>query len=140
MLCLCERAGEEAVEVGDYAGLGRRHPLLAGTLTLFLLSLVGIPPLAGFVGKFYLFGAAVQGGYVWLAVIAVLNSAIAAYYYLRVIVYMYMREPEGVGAVWAPSFAGGVALAVAAAGIVLLGVMPAPFAELAQSAVAPLLR
>jgi NADH-quinone oxidoreductase subunit N len=140
VLCLCERAGEEAVEVGDYAGLGRRHPLLAGTLTLFLLSLVGIPPLAGFVGKFYLFGAAVQGGYVWLAVIAVLNSAIAAYYYLRVIVYMYMREPEGVGAAWVPSFAGGVALAVAAAGIVLLGVMPSPFAELAQSAVAPLLR
>ncbi len=140
VLALCERAGEEAVEVEDYAGFGRRHPLLAGTLSLFLLSLVGIPPLAGFVGKFYLFGAAVQGGFVWLAVIAVLNSAIAAYYYLRVIVYMYMREAEGTGATWAPSFAGGVALAVAAVGIVLLGVMPAPFAELAQSAVAPLLR
>jgi len=140
VLCLCRRAGEEAVEVGDYAGLGRRHPLLAGALALFLLSLVGIPPLAGFVGKFYLFGAAVQGGYVWLAVIGVLNSAVAAYYYLRVIVYMYMREPDGVPASLAPSFAGSVALAVAAAGIVLLGVMPAPFAELAQSAVAPLLR
>ncbi|HEV8143810.1 MAG TPA: NADH-quinone oxidoreductase subunit N [Methylomirabilota bacterium] len=140
VLCLCERAGEEAVEVGDYAGLGRRHPLLAGALALFLLSLVGIPPLAGFVGKFYLFGAAVQGGYVWLTVIAVLNSAVAAYYYLRVIVYMYMREPQGPAAVWSPSFAGGVALAVAAAGVILLGVMPAPFAELAQSAVAPLLR
>jgi NADH-quinone oxidoreductase subunit N len=140
VLSLCERAGEEAVDVGDYAGLGRRHPLLAGMLTLFLLSLVGIPPLAGFVGKFYLFGAAVQGGYVWLAVIAVLNSALAAYYYLRVVVYMYMREPDGAGATWAPSFAGGVALAVAAVGIVLLGVMPAPFADLAQSAVAPLLR
>jgi len=140
VISLCQRAGEEAVEVDDYAGLGRRHPLLAGTLTLFLLSLVGIPPLAGFVGKFYLFGAAVQGGYLWLAVIGVLNSAIAAYYYLRVIVYMYMREPEGTAASWAPSFAGGVALAVAAAGIVALGVMPAPFAELAQNAVAPLLR
>ena len=81
-----------------------------------------------------------QGGFLWLAVIAVLNSAVAAYYDLRVIVYMYMREPEGVPATWAPSFAGGVALAVAAAGVVLLGVMPAPFAELAQSAVAPLLR
>jgi NADH-quinone oxidoreductase subunit N len=140
VLCLCERAGEEAVEVGDYAGLGRRHPLLAGALTLFLLSLVGIPPLAGFVGKFYLFGAAVQGGYIWLAVVAVLNSAIAAYYYLRVIVYMYMREPQGDAATLAPSFAGGVALAVAAVGIVLLGVMPAPFADLAESAVAPLFR
>ena len=140
VITLCERAGEEAVELADYAGLGRRHPLLAGMLTLFLLSLVGIPPLAGFVGKFYLFGAAVQGGYLWLVVIAVLNSAIAAYYYLKVIVFMYMREPEGVAAGWAPSFAGGVALAVAAIGIVLLGVMPAPFAELAQTAVAPLVR
>jgi NADH-quinone oxidoreductase subunit N len=140
VLSLCERAGEEAVDVEDYAGLGRRHPLLAGMLMLFLLSLVGIPPLAGFVGKFYLFGAAVQGGFLWLAVIAVLNSAIAAYYYLRVIVYMYMKEPEGVGATWSPSFAGGVALAVAAVGVVLLGVMPAPFAELAQTAVAPLVR
>jgi NADH-quinone oxidoreductase subunit N len=140
VLSLCARAGEEAVEVEEYAGLGRRHPLLAGTLTLFLLSLVGIPPLAGFVGKFYLFGAAVQSGFVWLAVIAVLNSAVAAYYYLRVIVFMYMREPDAAGATLAPSFAGGVALAVAAAGIVILGVMPAPFAELAQSAVATLVR
>jgi NADH-quinone oxidoreductase subunit N len=109
-------------------------------LTLFLLSLIGIPPLAGFVGKFYLFGAAIRGGYVWLAVIAVLNSAIAAYYYLRVIVYMYMREPEGAAAGWAPSFAGGLALAIALAGIVILGVLPAPFADLATAAVAPLIR
>jgi NADH-quinone oxidoreductase subunit N len=140
VLSLCARAGEEAVEVEEYAGLGRRHPLLAGTLTLFLLSLIGIPPLAGFVGKFYLFGAAVQSGFLWLAVIGVLNSAIAAYYYLRVVVYMYMREPDAAGATLSPSFAGGVALAVAAAGIVILGVMPAPFAELAQSAVATLVR
>ena len=141
VITLCERArSDEAVEVADYAGLGRRHPLLAFVLTLFLLSLVGIPPLAGFVGKFYLFGAAVRGGYVWLAVIAVLNSAIAAYYYLRVIVHMYMREPEGAAAHWAPSFAGGLALAIALIGIVVLGVMPAPFADLAIGAVAPILR
>jgi NADH-quinone oxidoreductase subunit N len=140
VLSLCERAGEEAVDVESYAGLARRHPLLAGMLTLFLLSLIGIPPLAGFVGKVYLFGAAVQQGHLLLAVIAVLNSAVAAYYYLRVVVYMYMREPESVPATWAPSFAGGVALVVAAVGIVLLGVMPTPFAELAQVAVAPLLR
>jgi len=114
--------------------------VLAATLGLFLLSLVGIPPLAGFVGKFYLFGSAVRAGYLWLTVIGVLNSAIAAYYYLRVIVYMYMREPEGVEVRLVPSFAGGVALAIALVGIVLLGVMPAPFADLAQVAVAPLLR
>jgi NADH-quinone oxidoreductase subunit N len=140
VITLCERAGEEAVNVADYSGLARRSPLLAAALSLFLLSLVGIPPLAGFVGKFYLFGAAVRGGYLWLAVIAVLNSAIAAYYYLRVIVYMYMREPEGASAGYAPSFAGALALGIALIGIVALGVAPAPFVDLAQAAVAPLLR
>jgi NADH-quinone oxidoreductase subunit N len=140
ILMLVERAGEEAVDVRDYAGLARRHPLLAATLSLFLLSLIGIPPLAGFVGKFYLFGSAVRAGYLWLTVVAVLNSAIAAYYYLRVIVYMYMREPEAASARLAPSFAGSLALAIAAVGIVLLGVAPAPFVDLAQAAVAPLMR
>jgi NADH-quinone oxidoreductase subunit N len=140
VITLCERAGEEAVEVRDYAGLARRHPILAFVLALFLLSLVGVPPLAGFVGKFYLFGAAVQAGYVWLAVIAVLNSAVAAYYYLRVIVAMYMQESDAEAATLLPSFAGGLALAIALIAIVLLGVVPAPFADLAQAAVAPLLR
>jgi len=139
-IALCARAGEEAVEVSDYAGLARRHPVLAATLALFFLSLVGIPPLAGFVAKFYLFGAAVRAGYIWLTVIAVLNSAVAAYYYLRVIVYMYMREPDGDPVAVAPSLAGGLALTLAIAGIVILGLMPAPFADLAQVAVAPLLR
>jgi NADH-quinone oxidoreductase subunit N len=140
VIALCARAGEEAVEVSDYSGLARRHPVLAATLALFLLSLIGIPPLAGFVAKFYLFGSAVRAGYIWLTVIAVLNSAVAAYYYLRVIVFMYMREPEGEALAVTPSFAGGLALGVALVGIVLLGVIPAPFADLAQAAVAPLLR
>jgi NADH-quinone oxidoreductase subunit N len=139
-ITLCRRAGEEAVDVQDYAGLSRRHPILAVGLALFLLSLVGIPPLAGFVGKVYLFGAAVRAGFVWLAVIAVLNSAVAAYYYLRVIVQMYMREPEGEAATLESSFAGALALGVALLGVVLLGLVPAPFAELAQAAVTPLLR
>jgi len=140
VITLCERDGREAVEVADYAGLGRRSPLLALVLSLFLLSLVGIPPLAGFVGKFYVFGSAVRAGYLWLALIAVLNSALAAYYYLRVIVYMYMREPEETAATYTPSFAGLLALTVSLAGIVLLGLAPAPFIELAQVAVTPLLR
>jgi len=140
VITLCVRAGEEAVDVRDYAGLGRRHPVLAFALALLLLSLVGIPPLAGFVGKFYLFGAAVRAGFVWLAVLGVLNSAIAAYYYLRVIVTMYMQEPDEQSASVAPSFAGGLALTIAVIGVVLLGLMPAPFVDLAQVAVAPLLR
>jgi NADH-quinone oxidoreductase subunit N len=140
MILLLERGGHEAVGVADTAGLAARSPLAALALTLFLLSLVGIPPTAGFVGKFYLFGAAVRGGYIWLAVIGVLNSAAAAYYYLRVVVNMYMREPEGVPAVVMPSFAGGLAVVVALWGIIQLGVFPAPLFDLAQSAVLPLLR
>jgi NADH-quinone oxidoreductase subunit N len=140
VITLCERAGEEAVEVADYAGLARRHPLLAAVLGLFLLSLIGIPPLAGFLGKFYVFSAAVRTGYLGLVVIAVLNSAVAAYYYLRVIVYMYMREPDGAPTVYAPSFAAGLALAIALIAIVLLGLRPEPFVVQAQMAVAPLLR
>src|SRR5437899_5774731 len=73
VITLCERARGEAVEVGDYAGLARRHPMLAAALGIFLLSLIGIPPLAGFVGKFYLLGAAVRAGYVWLAVMGLLT-------------------------------------------------------------------
>jgi NADH-quinone oxidoreductase subunit N len=140
VIALSQRLGEESVDVADYGGLARRHPVLAAGLAFFLFSLVGFPPLAGFVGKVYLFGAAVRAGFVWLAVIAVLNSAVAAYYYLRVVVYLYMREGDGASAVYAPSFAGGMALAIALAGVIVLGVLPAPFADLAQAAVAPLLR
>ena len=140
VILLLERGGEEAVHIGDTAGLAARHPLAALALSVFLLSLVGIPPTAGFVGKFYLFGAAVRSGYIWLAVIGVLNSAVAAYYYLRVIVSMYMREPEGTPTVLAPSFAGALALVVALWGVIQLGIMPAPIFDLAQSAVLPLLR
>jgi NADH-quinone oxidoreductase subunit N len=137
---LLERDGREAVSLADFGGLAARHPLLALALTIFLLSLIGIPPTAGFVGKFYLFGAAVRAGYVWLAVIGVLNSAVAAYYYLRLIVFMYMREPDGAPTVMVPSVAGGLGLVVALWGVVQLGILPAPLFDLAQSAVAPLLR
>ncbi len=141
VILLLERNGREAVFLADYGGLAVRHPMMALSLSVFLLSLIGIPPTAGFVGKFYLFGAAVRAGYVWLAVIGVLNSAVAAYYYLRLIVYMYMREPEAGGpTVLVPSFAGCLALVVALWGVVQLGVLPAPLLDLAQSAVTPLLR
>jgi NADH-quinone oxidoreductase subunit N len=140
VILLLERAGQEAVRLDDFGGLASRHPLLAVALSVFLLSLVGIPPTAGFVGKFYLFGAAVKSGYVWLAVIGVLNSAVAAYYYLRLIVYMYMREPEGAPTMLAPSFSGALALVVALWGVVQLGVAPGPLFDLAQAAVVPLLR
>src|SRR5580693_5386695 len=85
-------AGERYVTLDDYEGLGRSSPVLAATLTIFLLSLIGIPMTGGFFAKFYVFSAAVKANLIWLTIIGVVNSAIGAYYYLRIIVVMYMRE------------------------------------------------
>jgi len=97
-----EKSEGKGLEISDYAGLGRKHPALAAAMTVFMLSLTGIPPTLGFVGKFYLFRAAIQGQFYLLAVIGVLTSLISAYYYLRVVVTMYMREgdPETVNEPW----------------------------------------
>ncbi|HWC03412.1 MAG TPA: NADH-quinone oxidoreductase subunit N [Methylomirabilota bacterium] len=138
-ILLLEREGEEAVDLAAYGGLARRHPVLAFGFTVFLLALIGMPPTAGFVGKFYLFSAAIQRGLVWLAVIAVLNSVLAAYYYLRLIVYMYMREPEGAPTTALLTPAASIALAASAWVTLQLGLWPGPVLAMAQRAVAPLL-
>src|SRR3954470_367922 len=88
------RSGERYVNLEDYAGLGKRSPLLAITLTIFLLSLLGLPATGGFFAKFYVFNAAIKSNLIWLTVIGLINSAIASYYYLRLIVVMYMYEPH----------------------------------------------
>jgi NADH-quinone oxidoreductase subunit N len=88
------RKGEENLEMSNYSGLAYKHPVIALSMTIFLLSLGGLPPFAGFVAKFYLFSAAIQEGLLTLVIIAVLNSAISFYYYLKVVVFMYMKEPE----------------------------------------------
>ena len=81
-------------ELKDFSGLHFRHPFAAFAMLLFMLSLGGIPPTAGFMGKFWLFGAAIDAGYVWLAVIGVLNSAISLYYYIRIVVFMYLKKDD----------------------------------------------
>ncbi len=128
----------EAVDLDAYGGLAARHPVLALTLTVCLLSLIGMPPTAGFVGKFYLFGAAIRDGFVWLALVAVLNSVVAAYYYLRLVVYMYMRDPEAAPIHAALTPAAGLSLVVAVWATFHLGLAPATVLGLAQRAVAPL--
>ena len=117
-------AGERYVSLEDYAGLGRRSPLLAAVLTMFLLSLIGIPITGGFFAKFYVFSAALQANLVGLAIVGVLNSAIGAYYYLRVIVVMYMREPRREEPVSPVSGGLGLALALSLAATIYLGVLP----------------
>ncbi|HWR13850.1 MAG TPA: NADH-quinone oxidoreductase subunit N [Terriglobales bacterium] len=116
--------GEKYVTIDDYAGLGRRAPGLAAILTIFLLSLIGIPVTGGFLAKFYVFHAAMQSNLTGLVIIGVINSAIAAYYYLRVIVVMYMREPsEETPAIKMPAGLA-VALVTCVVATIYLGVLP----------------
>jgi NADH-quinone oxidoreductase subunit N len=89
-----EKSEGRGLEIGDYAGLARKHPALAAAMTIFMLSLIGLPPTIGLVGKIYLFRAVIDGGFYGLAIIGVLTSLISAYYYLRVVVIMYMRDGE----------------------------------------------
>ena len=95
VVILLGQKDRENTDIESYAGLAGRHPLIALSMAIFLLSLAGIPPLAGFMGKFYVLSAAIKAKFYWLAVIGVLNSVVAVYYYLRVIMAMYFREPSG---------------------------------------------
>jgi NADH-quinone oxidoreductase subunit N len=135
-LILCGSRGREAVTYEDLAGVGRRHPAAALAFSVFLLSLAGVPPLAGFFGKLYVFTAAIDAGLYWLTVLGLLNSVIAAYYYLRVMVYMYMREPAVGAPVAIPmrSALVNAAILIAAVGVVLLGTFPGRALELAATA------
>jgi len=135
VIILVGKKGEENNNVSDYAGFGYKHPLLGIAMCIFLFSLAGIPPAAGFIGKFYLFSGAIQAGYIWLAIIGVLNSAASVYYYLRVMVFMYFKEPNEEFA-WVkltPAFI--ICLIIAVAGVLIPGVLPGVFLELAQKAV-----
>lgn len=135
IIILIGKKGESNGTVMDFAGLGFKKPALALLMTIFLFSLAGVPPTAGFIGKFYLFSGAIQKGYIWLAIIGVMNSAASVYYYLRVMVYMYMKDPkeefEWVQ-VTAPI---ALALFIAAIGTLIPGIIPSSILQFAQQAV-----
>lgn len=135
IIVMVGKKGEDNNNVSDYAGFGFKHPVLGMCMSIFLFSLAGIPPAAGFIGKFYLFSGAIQAGYVWLAIIGVLNSAASVYYYLRVMVYMYMKDPaeEFDWLKVSPAIALCVILAVA--GVLIPGIVPGTLLSLAQQAV-----
>ena len=138
VLAAIARDGREPLSLDDVAGLGERRPVLAAALTVFLISLTGVPVSAGFVGKFQLFTAAVGAGYTSLAIVGVLMSVVSAYYYLRVVVAMYMRAPvEGVE--WAPTgLPARAALLVSVVVVLGLGVYPGPALAAARQAAAAL--
>jgi NADH-quinone oxidoreductase subunit N len=118
-------AGERYQSVEDFAGLARRQPMVAAMLTIFMLSLVGVPLTGGFFGKFYIFKAALQSHLVWLTVLGLLNSAVAAYYYLRILVMMYMHEPsDAVEAAEPLSLGQRAAVVLPAVGTLVLGIFP----------------
>jgi NADH-quinone oxidoreductase subunit N len=121
-------------DIADYGGMARRAPLLALALAFCLISLTGLPPTAGFVAKIYVFNAAVQSGLVWLVIVAVLNSAVAAYYYLRVVSHMYLApaaSEERIPASWPL----GLALGASTLGVLVIGVVPTPLISAAERAV-----
>ncbi len=121
-LILCGRQGAEAVSYEDLAGIGRRHPAAALAFSFFLLSLAGVPPSAGFFGKFYVFSAAIDAELYALTVIGLLNSILGAYYYLRVMVFMYMREPEPGAPIATPMRSGMVAAALVISAVFVIGI------------------
>ena len=126
--------GERRVDIEDFTGLGRRQPAMAACLSLFLLSLLGLPITAGFLGKFYVFNAALESNLIWLAILLALNSVIGSYYYLRLIVAMYMRDPATEIAAEPVPWTLSAVLWIAAAGTVFAGLFPARIIDFAAKA------
>jgi len=139
VVILLGKKGEENTLIKDYAGIGFKYPLLAAAMTIFLLSMAGIPPLGGFMAKFYVFSAAVKENFYWLAILGVLNSAISVYYYLRVTVLMYFRESEReiTGLQFSPASV--FALILAVIGTLYMGIFPANVLSFAQKSIAGLM-
>lgn len=141
VVALLRKGGLEGEEVEDFAGLAKRQPLAALLMMVFMVSLAGIPPTAGFIGKFYVFMAAVNAGLTWLAIVALIFAAVSAYYYLRVVMVMYMRDPAPSTSpvptlVTSPALS--IVLACALAGTIFFGLFPNSLVTLATQAALPL--
>ena len=141
MIAILRKGGLEGEEIEDFTGLAKRHKGGAFLMLVFMISLAGIPPTAGFIGKFYLFMAAVNAGLAWLAIFGLVFAAISAFYYLRIVMVMYMREPsaeqeKNTRLVLSPQVS--VVLACAVAGVVLLGVYPGPLVSIADLSTLPI--
>jgi NADH-quinone oxidoreductase subunit N len=135
VIILLRSEGFKGDQISDFEGLAKTHPFAAALMLVFMFSLTGIPPTAGFMGKFYLFMSAIDAGYTWLVIIAVIFSAISAYFYLRIVMYMYMKEPKETVKI-TTSHALSLALAVTSIAVLIIGVLPAAvvkFAALALS-------
>ena len=132
LVILLESKGYATETVDDFNGLSKKNPWAAAAMILFLLSLAGIPPTAGFVGKYFLFSAAMKAGWFWLTLLAVLMSAVSLFYYFRIARAMYLVEGDG-ELRWREEPAVSAAIAVCVAGTLAMGVLPQPFVRFAQS-------
>jgi len=139
VVILYGRQAEDNLSITDYAGVGYKYPVLGAAMAIFMFSLAGIPPTAGFIGKFYIFAAAVKGGFIDLAVIGVINSVLSVYYYLRVTVMIYMHEPVADTPRLQFSSAGILAVTIAAAATLALGIFPEALLNLARQSVSMIL-
>jgi NADH-quinone oxidoreductase subunit N len=134
IVILLRREGFQGENIEDYMGLSKKHPLASALMLVFMFSLTGIPPTAGFMGKFYVIMETINAGYTYLAVIAVIFSAISAFFYLRIVVYMYMKDPkEEVVLSNSPSMS--IALAVTGVMVLVLGIFPSFLLNLVRSSI-----
>ena len=134
VLVLIGKKGEENLTLDGVAGLGYKKPVLGIVLTIFLFSLMGLPPTAGFTAKFYIFAGAIDAGYIWLVVLGVLNSAVSLYYYLRVMVQMYFKDPEEDFAWVSINVPTAISIGISVVGVLYLGVFPNTLMNLAKLA------
>jgi NADH-quinone oxidoreductase subunit N len=135
VIALLDNADRPNDQVKDYAGLWNDHPVLAGLMTVFLLSLGGFPPMAGFIAKWYVFSAAVKAGYTGLAIVGVLTSVVSVFFYLRIVVMMYMTPADAPAQFPAVPKIAGAALIVSAILIFYLGLLPTRVLEWAAASI-----
>ena len=135
VIIMLRSEGFKGEDITDYEGLAKTHPLASALMLIFMFSLTGIPPTAGFIGKLYIFMSAINAGYTWLVIVAVIFSAISAFFYLRIVMYMYMKEPKATVSL-STSPATSVALAVTVVAVLFIGVFPSVLVEFARAAIA----
>ena len=126
-----EREDDKNLSLDDYTGLSRQQPLLAFLMSVFMFALAGVPPFAGFFGKYYVFFAAIKSQMTWLAIIGVLASLVSAYYYLRIVVLMYFREGHA-DVAFKPSRASLAVVVICAVAVLVLGLFPSFIIQVAQ--------
>jgi len=132
IVAIVEKEDDKNLNLEDYAGLSTQRPILSLLMAVFMFSLAGVPPFAGFFGKYYVFLAAVKANMTWLAIIGVLTSLVSAYYYLRIVVLMYFREGAA-DVTYKPSTLAMIAVCLSALFILQLGVYPSAIVQLLQS-------